>query len=180
MGQTLRSYVEHFFGCEVCRVNFLRDYDDCAFHRCERLSMEIGSLQDWKELPFWLFEVHNGVNSRLMKERAERENREPTQEELTAVQWPARNDCPLCWHGDGRFDVDAVYSFLQLTYWPDELLTANVLSNKGEEGVESWVYSLIGLVLASFLFTIVSWRAQKQREIERTGKHKKADDDDFV
>jgi len=194
VGQIFRTYIDNFFGCEVCRINFLHDYDNCGFHRCERLTTEYGSLKDWKELPLWLFEVHNGVNSRLMKERAERDNRAPTQQELTAVEWPARKYCPLCWHADGRFDPDAVYSFLQLTYWPDKMFssnerrdlvaatgsTAEFHRNKDEEGIESWVYSLVGLVLASFLFTIASWRAQKHREIERTGKHKKADDDNFV
>lgn len=194
VGRILRFYVDHFFGCEVCRINFLHDYDNCGFQRCERLTTEIGALEDWKELSLWLFEVHNGVNSRLMQERAERDSRTPTQQELTAVEWPARKDCPLCWHGDGRFDLDAVYSFLQLTYWPDDMFSSNKIGelvaatgnadevhrNKDEDGIESWVYSLVGLVLVSSVFTVVSWKAQKQREIERTGKHKKNEDDDFA
>ena len=194
VGEILRNYIDHFFGCEVCRINFLQDYENCGFNRCERLTTDSASLEDWKELPLWLFEVHNGVNSRLMKERAERDNREPIHQELSAVEWPARKDCPLCWHADGRFDPDVVYSFLQLTYWPDELFSSNerrnliaatgnaagILTKKDDEGIESWVYSLFGLVLASSLFTIFSSRAQKQREIERTGKHKKADDENLV
>ena len=188
----LRNYIENFFGCEVCRTNFLHEYDECGYRRCDRLTPEdIGELEDWKELPLWLFEVHNGVNQRLMRERAEREHREPTREELTAVEWPARNDCPKCWHADGRFDIDAVYAFLKLTYWPDELYSKDVKINleiatgrrvveEADEGTESWVYSLFGLVVASSLLTIVSREAQKQREIRRTGKHKKEDDDDFA
>ena len=191
VGRTLRDYVDHFFGCEVCRVNFLHEYDDCGFHRCERLATEIGSIEDWKELSLWLFEVHNGVNSRLMKERAETDHRTPTQQELTSAQWPSRNDCPSCWHTDGRFDIDVIYSFLQLTYWPDELLTADkrrdLVSVTGnakephiieetEDGIESWVFSLVGLIALS----VVSWRVQRKREIQRTGKHKKADGDIFV
>ena len=191
VGKVLRDYIEHFFGCEVCRTNFLHEYDDCGFRRCDRLTAYVGELDDWKELPLWLFEVHNGVNERLMKERAEKEHREPTREELTAVEWPARKDCPLCWHADGRFDIDAVYSFIKLSYWPDELYSVKARRDlaittglhKNEEvndEVESWVYSLIGVILASSLLTVVSWRAQKQREIKRTGKHKKEDDDTFV
>jgi len=191
VGEILRSYVDHFFGCEVCRTNFLHDYDNCEFGRCERFTTDIGALEDWKELPLWLFEVHNGVNARLMRERAERDSRKPTQQELTAAEWitatewPSRKDCPSCWHGDGRFDLDAVYSFLQLTYWPGELVAATgnadeVHKNEDQEGIESWVFSLVGLVLVSSVFTIVLWRAQKQREIERTGKHKKNEDDNYV
>jgi len=202
VGQILRDYIEHFFGCEVCRLNFLHDYDSCGFNRCERLitTDSIGSPKDWKELPLWLFEFHNGVNLRLLNERAERDNNKtPTtqQQELNDVEWPARKDCPSCWYADGRFDSDIVYLFLQLMYWPDELIssvqmrdlisattgnnTAEAYKNREEdEGIDSWVYSLVGLIVTSFLLTTVSWRAQKRREIERTGKHKKADDDDCV
>jgi hypothetical protein len=195
VAEILRSYVDHFFACEVCRTNFLHDYDNCEFGRCERFTTDVGALEDWKELPLWLFEVHNGVNSRLMRERAERDSRKPTRQELSAVEWPARKDCPLCWHGDGRFDLDAVYSFLQLTYWPGELVVATgnadeahrdeahrneAHRNEDQEGIESWVFSLVGLVLVSSVFTIVLWRAQKQREMERTGKHKKNEDDNYV
>jgi len=192
VGQTLRNYIDHFFACEVCRVNFLNEYDSCGHQRCERFATGIGSIDDWKELPLWLFEVHNGVNSRLLNERAERDNRVPTHQELKDVEWPARKDCPLCWRGDGTFDPEAIFSYLQLTYWPDELFSStrkrDLLAVTGkstkaytdeiEEGIESWVYSLVGFVLASSLFTVVSWR--KQKEIERTGKHKKADGDIFV
>ena len=185
----LRDYIEHFFGCEVCRINFLHEFDSCGFNRCERLTTEFGSLEDWKELPLWLFEFHNGVNLRLKKERTEKDNRIPTQQELTDVEWPARKDCPSCWYADGRFDPDKIYLFLQLTYWPDELIssvkTRNLIfgrntveldTNKEEGETESWIYSLAGLVVASFVLTAVSWAHQKQREVERTGKHKKVDD----
>mmetsp|Transcript_3546 Transcript_3546/g.7639 ORF Transcript_3546/g.7639 Transcript_3546/m.7639 type:complete len:592 (-) Transcript_3546:432-2207(-) len=193
VGDIFRSYIEQFFGCEVCRVNFLNEYDTCGFSRCDRLNTEIGSLDDWKELPLWLFELHNGVNLRLMNERAKRDDRTPTQQELDSVEWPARRDCPSCWHSDGRFELDAIYSFFQLTYWPDELLSnvqmRKILSTTGntaqlqtneEETIESWVYSLVGFVVASFVLSAVSWSVEKQREIRRTGKHKKADDDNDI
>lgn len=188
VGYRLRNYIDHFFGCEVCRTNFLQEYDHCGFQSCERLTTEVGSLDDWKELPLWLFELHNGVNIRLTKEKAERENRDATQEELTAVDWPAKNDCPLCWRTDGSFHPDAVFSFLQLSYWPGELFssderrdllaaTGNTAEVNEEKENQSWIYSLVGFVLVSLLLTAISWRAQKLKEIERTGKHKKADDE---
>jgi hypothetical protein len=191
----LRSFIEHFFGCEVCRINFMNEYDGCSFNRCERLSTKVMKFDDWKELPMWLFEFHNGVNVRLMQERAEAQSLKATSTELTAVEWPSRKHCPSCWYGDGRFDPDRVYMFLQLIYWPDELISKTKMAElvaftkhrqqheyEGdsadlllEDRFESWVYSLVGLVLASFVLSAASW-AQKKNEIQRTGKHKKEDD----
>jgi hypothetical protein len=194
---SLRSFIEHFFGCEVCRINFLHEYDSCSFNRCERLlSADVGKLDDWKELPLWLFEFHNGVNVRLIKERAELQSRKATEEELAAVKWPSRKHCPSCWYGDGRFDPDRVYMFLQLIYWPDELISkakmaelvaftkhrqyygsenGNVDPLLEDHYFQSWVYSLVGLLLASLVLSAASW-VQKKHEIQRTGKHKKEDD----
>mmetsp|Transcript_19077 Transcript_19077/g.30760 ORF Transcript_19077/g.30760 Transcript_19077/m.30760 type:complete len:226 (+) Transcript_19077:321-998(+) len=192
VAEMLRSYIEHFFGCEVCRMNFLHGFDSCNFNRCERLTDNIGDFDDWKELPLWLFEFHNGVNSRLMRERAESKGQVATSEELRAVEWPDRKHCPTCWHDDGRFDPDKIYLFMQLIYWPDELLsemdTAELIASTSgrkraqeedpplETGFESWVYSLAGLVVASFVLSAASW-VQKRRDIRRTGKHKKDEDD---
>ncbi len=192
VGDTIRNYIENFFGCEVCRENFLLEYDGCAHMRCERLLPSIGTLDNWKEVPLWLFEVHNSVNDRLLGERLEKDNRKPTPEEKRAVQWPSRKDCPLCWAShNGMFDYDAVHAFLKLTYWPHELFSSEsrkdlliatgfhkIEDNEESEGFESWQYSLLGVIIVSFILTIVSW--QKQQEIHRTGKHKKADDDSYV
>lgn len=178
VGSIFRSYIERFFGCEVCRTNFIHEYDSCAFNRCNRLIEDLGQHKDWKELPLWLFELHNGVNLRLLKEKAEREHHKLTQAELTAVEWPSRRDCPQCWTSDGRFDPDSIYKFLQTTYWPSMLITKVEATDKdkSEGGIESWVFSLIGFLIASFVLSSVA----KQNEIRRTGKHKKADDDDIV
>ena len=115
--QTLRNYIEHFFGCEVCRLNFLNAFEACAFDRCNRLTRRAGEFDDWIELPLWLFETHNAVNVRLMKERAEREHRVPTKRDEIDVQWPPREDCPVCWHEDGRWNQDKVFLYLRVTYW---------------------------------------------------------------
>lgn len=191
---TLRAFIEHFFGCEVCRINFMQEYDSCSFNRCERLIDQAGTFNDWKELPLWLFEFHNAVNTRLMYERAEAESRKASSNELLSVEWPSRKHCPSCWYSDGRFDPDRVYMFLQLIYWPDELISKTKMAElvaftkhrdagsvedgldpMMEEGYASWVYSLAGLILASIVLSAASW-AQKKQEIKRTGKHKKEDD----
>jgi len=58
--ETLRNYIDHFFQCDVCRMNFLSMYDTCAFDGCHRLSENPSLLeQEWRELPLWLWETHN-------------------------------------------------------------------------------------------------------------------------
>ncbi len=125
----LRNFIENFFGCEVCRIHFLQAYDGCEYNGCERLVDYAGTLEEWTEFPIWLYEFHNGVNVRLMKERAEREGRTPTPQEEIAVQWPSRKDCPTCWHDDGRFDPTNTFIFLRLTYWPEDQFSERMRTN---------------------------------------------------
>ena len=113
----LRNYIQHFFGCEVCRHNFLHAFDSCEYDRCSRLIPEIGDLEEWKEIPLWLFETHNGVNRRLARERAERENREISAAEYESVKWPSRHECPKCWGQDGSWNSEIIYDYLRFTYW---------------------------------------------------------------
>jgi hypothetical protein len=116
--ETLRDFIAHFFGCEVCRLNFLHAFDACANDRCNRLSTHAGEYEDWKEFPMWLYETHNAVNARLLTERAEQEGKPvPTRHDLVDVQYPSRFDCPQCWHGDGRWDPDKMFIYLRLVYW---------------------------------------------------------------
>lgn len=115
--ETLRNFVEHFFACDVCRMNFLRAYDSCALDRCSRLTeMEMDSVQ-WVQFPVWLFETHNAVNARLLRERADGENRIATPEEEVASQWPSKKVCPVCWLDSGGWNEDAVYKYLRTEYW---------------------------------------------------------------
>jgi hypothetical protein len=81
------------------------------------------------EFPIWLYEFHNGVNVRLMKERAEREGRIATPEDEIAAQWPSRKDCPMCWHRDGKYVLTNVFIFLRLTYWPDDIFSDKMRKN---------------------------------------------------
>jgi hypothetical protein len=114
---TIRNYVENFFGCEVCRMNFLSAFDSCAHDRCHRLNNNGTSMSEWKELPMWLFETHNSVNVRLLKEKAERKGFTPSSKDEIGVQWPARDDCPMCWRDDGGWVEDSVFAHLKVEYW---------------------------------------------------------------
>jgi hypothetical protein len=66
---TIRDYIENFFGCEVCRQNFMKAFDSCAHDRCTRLDNNATTMDQWRELPLWLVETHNSVNARLCVKR---------------------------------------------------------------------------------------------------------------
>ena len=118
----LRDYIDYFFQCEVCRLNFLSMYDTCAFDGCNRL-LDRPSLSDkeWHELPLWLWETHNDVNVRLMNERNTADSKDPsTTWESQQARWPSLYSCPDCWRdeiGTKSWDEEEVYKYLRNTYW---------------------------------------------------------------
>jgi hypothetical protein len=114
---TIRNYVEHFFGCEACRINFVAAFDSCAHDRCHRLNNNATSMSEWMEFPLWLFETHNTVNARLLREKGERDGFTPTSQNELDKQWPARDACPLCWREDGGWVENSVVAHLKLKYW---------------------------------------------------------------
>lgn len=120
---TIRDYIEQFFNCEPCKKNFIETYDDCEKNRrCDRLTEEIeaADIADWKELPVWLWEAHNEVSIRILKERRSSGTGRnlASQPEITAI-WPNIETCFLCFHEDGTWDEGEVFKHLELTFWPD-------------------------------------------------------------
>eukprot|EP00581_Thalassiosira_minuscula_P015568 CAMPEP_0183729796 /NCGR_PEP_ID=MMETSP0737-20130205/31255_1 /TAXON_ID=385413 /ORGANISM="Thalassiosira miniscula, Strain CCMP1093" /LENGTH=186 /DNA_ID=CAMNT_0025962099 /DNA_START=118 /DNA_END=678 /DNA_ORIENTATION=+ len=73
------------------------------------------------ELALWLWEVHNSVNARLMKEAAARQNREVSLEETLASRFPTKKMCPDCWLDANmtKWDNKKVFQFIDDWYWPD-------------------------------------------------------------
>jgi Erv1 / Alr family len=119
VARTIRSFVDAFFPCETCRRNFIAMFDSCAYSRCEVLHLEKSEHErDWIQLPLWLLDAHNGVNVRLMKEKAERENKLPriTIDDEIAVTWPPIRDCSRCWLLDGAKNPATMYKYLKLEY----------------------------------------------------------------
>ncbi len=112
----LRNFIANFFGCEVCRTNFLASFDDCAFDRCNRLTEDDLDYEYWIQFPLWLHDMHNGVNLRLAREAAEREGSTLSDIDGTRSQWPSHADCPKCWYEDGSRD-EWIYKFLRVEYW---------------------------------------------------------------
>lgn len=186
--ETLRNFIESFFGCEVCRMNFLVAYDSCAHDRCSRLVESDMTPKQWIEFPVWLFETHNSVNARLLREKADRENRVATPEEEVARQWPSRRHCPKCWTDSGGWDEEVVYKYLRIEYWSEDFVSNEYRGDIGaneeeeEEGVrddDQLSMSLplvIQLVPLGVVLVLAStWYTQKLKRA-KTGRHKKVDD----
>lgn len=188
----LHAYISEFFACDVCRRNFLEDYDVCKHDRCNRLGSSTTDLQEWKQLPLWLWEAHNDVLVRLMHERAERENRKTTVADEIAVQWPSRTDCPMCWHSDGTWDDEIIYKYLRVTYWNEDSVSDQYRKDlklhhetkqeleklMGDDAFEeeqsefpfvAMVITFVGVMLAGTMYFL------RKAKIARTGRHKKVD-----
>jgi len=115
--RVIRDFVDNFFGCETCRMHFVTSYDACAHDRCDTLSTEHSTEEgEWIKLPLWLYETHNAVNVRLLKERAARENRDISQIDIRAVKWPPVTECSACWKENDVWDTDMVFKYLRLEY----------------------------------------------------------------
>lgn len=67
VSDTIRNYIENFFGCDICRIHFLEQYDVCfMYRRCDRLTDSSKDGQDWKQLPLWyvlIFVAFNGMHA---------------------------------------------------------------------------------------------------------------------
>ena len=182
----LRNYIASFFGCEVCRMNFLQAYDNCALDRCNRLTATVGDLAMWKQLPLWLFETHNAVNVRLMKEQAERDGHTTGLQDEVNAQWPFRLECPKCWKQDGSWDEETVYMYLFDQYWTDDGTTSKAarrnlfqthlnidLDDLDDE--RSFTSSLLMYVPVLILIGVVGYFVKKRAHVVKTGRHKKLD-----
>ena len=122
VADSLRNYIQHFFQCEVCRLNFLSEYDACSHDRCNRLiDTQEGTLEEYMQFPLWLFETHNSVNTRLRKERIELHDEPESLTTESEVMWPPYNECPACWQTDGhhQWNEQRIFEFLHESYWPD-------------------------------------------------------------
>jgi hypothetical protein len=120
VADTIRNYIEEFFLCEECRMHFMHEYDSCAHDRCNRFFDNVGKdagVKEWRELPLWLYETHNGVNIRLRKERIERHEDESELTTQFEVIYPPLDACHSCWLSEGRWDDDTIYDFLRHQYW---------------------------------------------------------------
>lgn len=178
VADTLREYIDHFFQCEVCRLNFLWMYNTCAFDGCNRLSDKPSlSNKEWRELPLWLWETHNDVNVRLMSERLERnEVQEPDQWESQQARWPSLYLCPNCWRdeaGTKSWDEVEVYKYLRNSYWAGNPSYIQIPSSYESSAMSSWSRIIpLRLKLAAVTFAAVAllrmYNSKKRKRPEYT------------
>lgn len=182
--EVLRNFIDSFFGCEVCRLNFVSAYDACAHDRCNRLTDQDMSPKQWIQFPVWLFETHNAVNARLLREKADRENRVATPEEEVERRWPPKSSCPKCWTDSGGWDEEVVYKFLRVEYWSEDDVSeeyredfgANQHNNEEQDNHSDTTPLLLQLIpLTVVLLLAGTWYSQKLKRA-KTGRHKKIDD----
>lgn len=184
VAEILRDYISKFFGCEVCRMNFLQAYDNCALDRCNRLQAQVGDKTMWKQLPLWLFETHNAVNVRLMKEQAERDGHGTTIHDEMNVQWPSRLDCPQCWKPDGSWDEEIVYLYVFDQYWTDNgrvsqssrraLFQATLdIDSSDLDDEDSSLSSIFKFGPILILLTFLGYLYKKRTDVVKSGRHKK-------
>jgi len=75
----IRNYIEHYFGCRQCSLNFLKETNDIdRLNRTNRF-----------EAIEYLWKVHNSVNRRLSGDVTE----DP---EHPKIQFPSQFQCPVC------------------------------------------------------------------------------------
>lgn len=109
----IRNFVEEFFQCAECVSHFLDMYDSCWNDWCNNLQEEA-----WESTALWIWDAHNNVNVRLMKEDTERIGNEVNTNDEEKAQWPSRKECNQCWDKDGSYDKNKVFDYLKRTYWP--------------------------------------------------------------
>ncbi|KAI3467012.1 hypothetical protein Pfo_023675 [Paulownia fortunei] len=116
---TICDYIHNFFICEECRQHF--------YSMCSSVSSPFKKARDFT---LWLWNAHNKVNERLMKEEASLGTGDP---EFPKIIWPPRQLCPSCYlSGSGKndgnsridWDHDEVYRFL-IGYYGKTLVTLN-------------------------------------------------------
>ena len=190
VADTLYDYISEFFACDVCRRNFIKDYAECKHDRCNRLGHSTTDKQEWKQFPLWLWEAHNDVRVRLMHEKAAREQRKVSKADEIAVQWPSRDDCPMCWHSDGSWDDETIYKYIRVTYWIEDSVSDQYrqqlkLDHKqklkkllGDDDYEEKLsnlpfFAMVISVVGIIMLCIVSFLRQADKA--RTGRHKKVD-----
>ncbi|KAL3762087.1 hypothetical protein ACHAWU_003826 [Discostella pseudostelligera] len=177
--ETLRNYIDHFFQCDECRMNFLSMYDTCAFDGCHRLSENPSSKEEeWRELTLWLWETHNDVNVRLLGERLEaNEESKPNHSESQQARWPSSRSCPSCWREDNSWEQEEVFNHLHNMYWsgnPSYIKIASdnydTMSSGGwTQSLLRWKSTLVSFVFAMLIRHIYTWKRRKFT----SGQHKK-------
>ena len=175
VSELLRNYIEHFFQCEVCRLNFLEMYDNCSFDVCHRLSDKPSSNEhDWRELPMWLWETHNDVNTRLLGEKMlQNDQPKPNEWESQQARWPSLYICPNCWREDKSWEEDEIFNHLYSMYWSGNPSFIKI-PNAQEEPINRF---RLNWRVAGFVCMLsgIAWFVIMSKAHHYSGRHKKVD-----
>lgn len=178
---TLRNFVDHFFACDVCKVHFVTSFDNCDLDRCDRIKQNGKTRKDFLQFAIWLFETHNAVNKRLLREKADREHQQVHPEDEIRVQYPSREACPSCWNQDGSWDEENIYRYLRLEYWPEDsvspILRKELVSGSTDLGDDEDMTEPPSVYFQmSLAVTVVGLAATwyvKRLALRKTGHHKR-------
>ncbi|XP_019160195.1 PREDICTED: sulfhydryl oxidase 2-like isoform X1 [Ipomoea nil] len=105
------DFIHNFFLCDECREHF--------HEMCSSVSSPLKTARDYV---LWLWNAHNNVNDRLMKQEASLGTGDP---KFPKIIWPPKHLCPSCYlrqskNGDGnnkiKWDDNEVFKFLVSYY----------------------------------------------------------------
>jgi thiol oxidase len=100
----MHGYIKHFFGCT-----------DCAKHFQEMAKRNhIWNVTSKDQAALWLWSAHNEVNQRLAGDITEDTNH-------PKIQFPAEDNCHVCYKKTGEFDKTEVVAFLRRHYGNDHV-----------------------------------------------------------
>ncbi|KAH9623147.1 hypothetical protein KSS87_011001, partial [Heliosperma pusillum] len=119
---TTCDFIHNFFICEECRQHF--------FDMCSRVSIPFNKTQDFA---LWLWDAHNTVNKRLLKEEGTLGTADP---KYPKTIWPPEQLCPACYLSSPTKDAadhinwnkDEVFKFLVRYYG---IMLPSLYKNKG-------------------------------------------------
>ncbi|KAK9750367.1 hypothetical protein RND81_02G191400 [Saponaria officinalis] len=119
---TTCEFIHNFFICEECRQHFS--------DMCSRVSSPFNKTRDYA---LWLWDAHNTVNKRLLKEEAAAGTEDPSYPKMI---WPPKQLCPACYlsspiddaKNNINWNKDEVFKFL-VTYYG--IMLPSVYKNKG-------------------------------------------------
>jgi hypothetical protein len=115
---------------------------------------------DWKQLPLWLWEVHNDVSVRVAHEKIERQidssnnlSRKKvarlTRTDEIKHLFPSLETCFQCFDENGSWDEDTVFEYLEASYWSgpdamaDKLLQYKDSDAKGAGSGITWFFVIV-------------------------------------
>ncbi|KAF6172336.1 hypothetical protein GIB67_024958 [Kingdonia uniflora] len=170
---TICDFIQNFFVCEECRQHF--------YGMCSSVSTPFNKTS---EFALWLWDAHNNVNKRLMKEEETMETGDP---KFPKIMWPTKQLCPSCYlipsrNKNGTVSVDwnkdEVFKFL-VGYYGKKLVSSYKNNSLVEDDVRKSLAddivtttnvvtvplgAALGIALASCAFGALAclWRSQQK------------------